>query len=180
MTIHIALLRGVNVGGNKKIAMSELRDFCTSLGFRDPQSLLNSGNLVFRCDTQSGTDLERHLEAECEKRLGLHTEFFARTAKEWTTAIARNPFPDEANRDPGHFLVMCLKKAPAAEQVATLQAAITGREVVRAVGKQLYMIYPDGVGDSKLTNAVVDKHLATRGTARNWNTVLKLGALADA
>ncbi|PYJ75629.1 MAG: hypothetical protein DME69_14645 [Verrucomicrobia bacterium] len=73
---------------------------------------------------------------------------------------------------------MALKDAPKDTDVKALQAAITGREVVRAGGKHLYIVYPDGIGRSRLTNAVIDKLLGTRGTGRNWNTVLKLASLA--
>ena len=66
-----------------------------------------------------------------------------------------------------------------AAQVSALQAAIKGREIVKARGKQAYFVYPDGVGRSKLTIQVIEKALGTRGTARNWNTVLKLGELAS-
>ena len=178
MTTHIALLRGINVGGNKKVAMADLRDLLTQLGFADPRSLLQSGNLVFRSDGRTGADLERLLDAETEKRLGLKTEFFVRTAEEWQAVVACNPFPEEAERDPGHLLVMSLKEAPDVKAVEALQAAITGRETVRAVGRQAYIVYPDGIGDSRLTHALIEKKLGTRGTGRNWNTVLKLGALA--
>jgi len=72
-----------------------------------------------------------------------------------------------------------LRRAPDAKAVKALQAAIQGREVVRASGTHLYIVYPDGVGRSRLTNALIEKKLDTRGTARNWNTVLKLNALAN-
>jgi uncharacterized protein (DUF1697 family) len=75
---------------------------------------------------------------------------------------------------------MVLKQAPDAGAVEALQAAITGREVVRAVGRQAYITYPDGIGDSRLTINVIEKKLGSRGTGRNWNTVLKLGTLAGA
>ena len=75
--------------------------------------------------------------------------------------------------------MMCLRDAPTAAQVKLLQAAIKGRETVRATGKQAYFAYPDGIGTSKLTITMIEKALGTRGTARNWNTVLKLGALAQ-
>jgi uncharacterized protein (DUF1697 family) len=180
MTTHIALLRGVNVGGNKKVAMSDLRDLLTQLGFDDPRTLLQSGNVVFRSDALTSSDLERLLDAEAEKRLGLKTEFFIRTPEEWKEVIANNPFPEEAERDPSHLVVMFLRKAPDARDVEALQAAITGREIVRAAGRQAYIVYPDGIGDSRLTITVIEKRLGTRGTGRNWNTVLKLGALAGA
>jgi uncharacterized protein (DUF1697 family) len=178
MTHHIALLRGVNVGGNKKVAMADLRGLLTRLGFAEPRSLLQSGNLVFRGDGRPAADLERLLDAETEKQLGLKTEFFVRTAAEWRAVVAANPFPHEAVSDPGHLVVLFLKAAPDAASVAALQAAITGRETVRAVGRQAYIVYPDGIGDSRLTLTVIEKKLGTRGTGRNWNTVLKLGALA--
>src|SRR5262245_27436062 len=104
MTVHIALLRAINVGGNAKVAMSDLRDFVASLGFADVQSLLQTGNLVFRGGRQSGAALEEVLETEAAKRLGLETDFFVRTAKEWETIVARNPFRDEAHSDPSHLV----------------------------------------------------------------------------
>jgi uncharacterized protein (DUF1697 family) len=180
MTTHIALLRGVNVGGKTKIAMADLRAMLADLGFGDPRSLLQSGNLVFRSDKFTGTGLERLLEAETEKRLGLKTDFFVRTPEEWEAVIANNPFPKEAESDPSHLVVMFLNKAPDAKDVEALQAAIAGREIVRASGRQAYITYPDGIGDSKLTITVIEKKLGSRGTGRNWNTVLKLGALAGA
>jgi len=173
---YIALLRAVNVGGHKMVAMADLRAMLEAVGFTDVRSLLQSGNLVFQGRAQASASLERKLEQEAQRRLDLATDFHVRTAAEWQTIIRRNPFPDAARRDPGHLLMMCFKEAPAANHVKALQAAIKGREVVRAVGRQAYVIYPDGVGTSRLTTAQIDKTLGLRGTARNWNTVLKLGA----
>ena len=175
MAVYIALLRGVNVGGSKIVAMADLRALLSDLGFANPRSLLQSGNLVFESRARATAGLERTLEQEAARRLGLDTEFHVRTAAEWQTIIRRNPFPAAARDDPGHLHVMCFKEAPGAKDVKALQAAITGREVVRAVGRQAYIIYPDGAGKSRLTTALIDRILGLRGTARNWNTVLKLG-----
>ncbi|MGH6945714.1 MAG: DUF1697 domain-containing protein [Kiloniellales bacterium] len=177
MTVHIALLRAVNVGGRNKIAMSELRALAGALGLADARTLLQSGNLVFRSGRASSA-LERQLEEETARRLGVSTDYLVRSAAEWETAIARNPFPDEAKRDPSRLLVVFLKEAPERTSVKALQAAITGPEVVGAAGKQAYIIYPAGIGRSKLTSALIEGKLGTRGTARNWNSVLKLAALA--
>jgi uncharacterized protein (DUF1697 family) len=160
--------------------MADLRDLLTRMGLADVRSLLQSGNLVFGANGRTATQLERLQEAEAEKRLGLQTDFFVRTAKEWKNVVAHNPFPKEAASDPGHLVMMFLKDTPSVTGVKALQAAITGREVVRAAGKHLYIVYPDGIGRSRLTNAVIDKQLGTRGTGRNWNTVLKLAAVATA
>jgi uncharacterized protein (DUF1697 family) len=176
--IHVALLRGINVGGHKPVSMADLRDLLTQLGLADARSLLQSGNLVFGTNRRTPAHLERLLEAEAEKRLGLQTDFFVRTAKEWKGVVAHNPFPKEAARDPGHLVVMFLKDAPSVTGVKALQQAITGPEVVAPGGKHLYIVYPDGIGRSRLTNALIDKQLGTRGTGRNWNTVLKVSALA--
>lgn len=178
MTIHIALLRAINLPGHNKVSMADLLGLLAELGLEDGKSLLQSGNLVFRSDAGTNTQLERLLEDAAQKRLGLETDFFVRTAADWKAVIASNPFPEEAQRDPSHLLVMFLKKAPDREQTTALQKAIKGREVVRVKDRQAYIVYPDGIGRSRLTTAVIEKSLGTRGTGRNWNTVLKLSALA--
>ncbi|HYK90650.1 MAG TPA: DUF1697 domain-containing protein [Acidobacteriota bacterium] len=177
MTAYVALLRGINVGGNKKVAMADLRSLGARLGFVDVKSLLNSGNLVFQGGGQPTARLESLLESETQQRLGLQTDFYVRTAPEWEQVIDANPFPAEALSDPGHFVAMFLKRPVGAKEVKALQAAITGREVVRGAGREIYLIFPDGIGRSRLTNAVIERRLGSHGTARNWNTILKLGAL---
>ena len=179
MATHIALLRGVNVGGHKRIAMSDLRRFVTNLGFDDVRSLLQSGNLVFRGGSQSGLGLESLLEREAAKRLDLQTAFLVRTNREWQEVIAKNPFHDEAESDPSHLVVAFLKDTPRSSTVRLLKSAIEGPEIVRAQGKQLYVVYPAGIARSKLTNKLIEGALDTRATGRNWNTVLKLAALAE-
>ena len=176
---HIALLRAVNLAGLNKIAMADLRELCSGLGLLEPQTLLQSGNVVFKCSAASTAKLERIFEDEAKKRLGLATEFFVRTAAEWKAVVADNPFPNEAKSDPGHLIVVALKDAPDRAAVAALQKAIKGREVVKAKGRQAYIVYPDGVGHSKLTMTMIERTLGTRGTGRNWNTVLKLRALTE-
>jgi uncharacterized protein (DUF1697 family) len=178
MATFIALVRGINVGGHKKIAMADLRDLLLRMGFKDTKSLLNSGNLVFRSKTLATGRLELLLEAETKKQLSFETHFFVRTTQEWQSVIAHNPFPREAERDPGHLVVMLLKKAPEPGDLKTLQRAITGNEVIRGEGREAYIIYPDGIGRSRLTNALIESKLGSTGTARNWNTVLKLAAIS--
>ena len=178
MTVYIALLRAVNVAGHNRVSMAELKILFERLRFHEVQTLLQTGNLVFRAETQKTPALERLLEDEATKRLGLETEFFVRTAAEWRSMIDANPFPAEARLDPGHLLAVSLKGAPDREQVTSLRGAITGREIVQVRGRTAYIVYPDGAGRSRLTPALIERHLATTGTGRNWNTVVKLGALA--
>jgi uncharacterized protein (DUF1697 family) len=179
MATYIGLLRAVNLGSHNKVSMADLRVFLADLGMKNPQTLLQSGNVVFETTARPTAALEKLFEAEAAKRLELTTTFYVRTAAEWQQAIAGNPFPKEAKLDPGHTVLMCLKDAPSPAAVKALREAITGREVVNAKGRHAYFIYPDGIGPSKLTIKLIEKKLATTGTARNWNTVLKLGALTE-
>jgi uncharacterized protein (DUF1697 family) len=178
MTTFVALLRAVNVGGRGTVSMAQLRDLAAGLRFEAPQTLLQSGNLVFRARASTRPIAVEHLlETALASRLDLHADVCVRTAAEWRRVVDRNPFPEEAQSDPGHLLVMALKRPPGAAQVDALRASVAGREVVRADGSHLYLFYPDGIGRSRLTAAVIERAAGTRGTARNWNTVLKLDAL---
>lgn len=177
VTTHIALLRAVNVGGRGKIAMADLRAMLADLGFERPQSLLQSGNLVF-ASKPTGAALEALLEREAKARLGLATDVIVRTADEWRGIVAANPFSAMASNDPSHLVVMPLKSPPDALGLEGLRAWIPGREAIEASGRELYITYPDGIGTSKLTGAVIERRVGARGTARNWNTVTKLAALA--
>src|ERR1700735_3007844 len=178
-TVQIALLRGVNVGGHRAVAMSDLRDLITELGFSDARTLLQSGNLVFRGDGRSGAALERLLETEAAKRLGFQADFLVRSADELKDVVARNSFPREPEGAPSHLVVMFLKSAVNPKSVNAAQAAIAGRETILGNGRQVYVVYPDGIGRSRVSNVFLEGKLGIRGTARNWNTVLKLAALAD-
>ena len=177
---HIALLRAVNLGPHNRIGMADLKALLVGLGFADAQTLLQSGNVVFSGGNKTTAALEQTLERAAAKQLGVETDFFVRTGNEWQAIIDANPFPREAKDDPGHLLAVIMKDEIAAANVTALQKAIVGREVVRANGRCAYIVYPDGIGRSKLTNAMIEKKLGSRGTARNWNTVLKLRALVEA
>lgn len=178
MPAFITVLRAINIGAHNRIKMADLRAMLEKIGLEDAQTLLVSGNAVFRSTATSSAKLEQLLEQASTKHLGVTTDYFVRSAKEWQAIIDANPFPEEAKSDPGHLLMMCLREAPSAAAVTALQAAIRGRERVRAHGRHAYFVYPDGVGTSKLSITLIEKALGTRGTARNWNTVLKLGELA--
>jgi uncharacterized protein (DUF1697 family) len=177
MTTYIGLLRAVNLGPTNKVAMSDLRDIITGLGMQDARTLLQSGNVVFRSSVRSAAKLEQLLEQALAQHLGRTTEVFVRTVDELKAVIAGNPFPEFAARDPSHLLVVFLKEAVNPTAVEALAKAITGREEVRADGRHLYIVYPDGIGRSRL-GTLREAKIASRGTGRNWNTVLKLAALA--
>lgn len=178
--MQIALLRAVNVGGTGKIAMADLRGFMAELGFGEVRTLLQTGNIVFESDGHSGKKLEKFLEDEARCRLGLDTAFLIRTPDEWEKLIKGNPFPEIARDDPGHLLVMALKDVADGSAAEALEAAVSGPERVVASGRHLYIDYAEGIGRSKLTNVLIERKLDTCGTARNWNTVLKIAGMMRA
>jgi uncharacterized protein (DUF1697 family) len=161
--------------------MARLRAWLEEYGAADVRTLLQSGNVVFR-HAHHAAALEQEFAPAAEKDLGLRTDFFVRSLPEWENVIADNPFPREARDDPSHLVVVVLQEAPATARAKALRAAHEGkgREKIHVIGRQAYITYPDGIGRSKLTLAIIEKQLGTRGTGRNWNTVLKLAALACA
>jgi uncharacterized protein (DUF1697 family) len=170
--MQVALLRAVNVGGAGKLAMGDLRACCEGLGFADVRTLLQSGNVVFKAGALNGAALEQTLEAALEAILGLKTEVFVRDGAELGDIVAANPFPAFAKKDPSHLVVVFMKKATgAADRQAIAAATKRGPEEAKAHGRQVYITYSAGIGRSTLK-------LPVEGTARNWNTVTKLAAMA--
>jgi uncharacterized protein (DUF1697 family) len=177
MPAYALFLRGVNVGGNKKVPMAALKALIEREGFGDVATLLQSGNAVFAGARSNTAALEDLFARKIAAATGTECACFVRTAGEWDKIVSGNPYAPEATSDPSHLLVILLESSPAAAEVTALRAAIAGREKVEAVGRQLYAVYPDGIGNSRLTLPLIEKHLRTRGTGRNWNTVLKVAGL---
>ena len=176
MTMSVALLRAVNVGGTKKLPMADLCKMFAKLGHTNVKSLLASGQVVFSSTITSSAKLEKALESELKTAFAIDTDIFVRTTAEWDAIVAANPFTEEAVNDPAHLYVMVTRDQVTAASVKGLQAVMKGREQVRLGKHCIYLTYPDGTGESKLTNTVIERALGTRGTARNWNTTNKIAA----
>lgn len=174
---YFAFLRAINVAGTGKVAMADLRQMMADIGLKNGKTVLNSGNLVFESEGKSPTELEAMLKQETEKRLGLRTEFFVRTGDEIEAIIERNPYQKEAVDDPGHLLVLFASNPTTKECEANLRSIIKGREYFQCEGNNFYFVYPDNIGESKLTIKIIEKQLGANVTGRNWNTVLKMHAL---
>jgi uncharacterized protein (DUF1697 family) len=176
----VALLRAVNVGGCT-LRMTDLKALVEDLGYARARTVLQTGNVLFRpAGRREPARIEQQLERELQTRLAIQAAVFVRRAAEWSEIVESNPFRAEAAADPAHLVLMLLKSTPSASALASLQAAIKAREVIRGVDRRLYIVYPDGIGRSKLTNTLIERTLGTPSTARNWNTVLKLRAALEA
>lgn len=176
MRTHVALLRGINVGGNQLVKMADLKAFLESLGYEDVKTLLQSGNVAF--SASGGSDaVEAELIREAPAKLGVKCDWFVRSAAEWGALVEANPFPEEARQDPAHLLAILVHDEVDAARVAAVQRAIKGHERIAAGDRVVYAVYPDGVGPSKVGQTPGWGKLVGVGTGRNWNTVLKLNDL---
>lgn len=189
MPTHVALLRGINVGGNKKVAMADLRAVVAELGHADVATYINSGNVLFtptadRDSAAIGRDMSEAIAA----RLGVSSSVLVVTRDELAQVIADNPFPQEP--DPRRVHAVFLSAPPAPDTLGKIDAAVAAgaakgaRDSARAIGRTLYLHTPDGFGTSDLAKATMKIVDAPKtgfvGTARNWSTVSKLLALCDA
>jgi uncharacterized protein (DUF1697 family) len=167
MTVFIALLRAVNVGGTGKLPMNDLKALCETAGFVTVRTYIASGNVVFesgRSEAQVKATLETSLKAYAGKPVGV----LVRTATEMAEVLAGNPFPDAA---PNRTVAIFLDEPPPSDAVEH----ITGRngEDIQVGKREIYVRYGDGMAASKLKIPA-----AKAGTARNMNTVARLAALA--
>ncbi|HEY1605243.1 MAG TPA: DUF1697 domain-containing protein [Allosphingosinicella sp.] len=172
-----ALLRGVNVGGNRKLPMADLKKFAEALGFERVRTLLASGNVVFDAAEEDGATLESLLEGEAKAQFGFETDFLLRNAAQMQAAIAANPFEDVAATRPGTLLVLFARAPYSADLPERIAAIYDGPERLAVDGRHLYIDFVEGQGRSKLTPALAKLKLPKAATGRNWNTVLKLAAM---
>lgn len=167
MTVFVALLRAVNVGGTGKLAMNELRSLCEQAGFEQPRTYIQSGNVVVRTRL-SEAKVKAKLERELAAKMGKSVRVLVRSGPELERILERNPFEGAA---PNQVLVLFLDQAPARDALQDLR--IPGREQLELIGRELFIHFPDGMGRSKLKVPFTDV-----GTGRNLRTVTKLAALA--
>ncbi len=180
MTHRIILFRGMNTGG-VRAPVSEQRAMAQAMGLKNPRTLLASGNLVVESD-RAASALEADIEAAMEKTFGLKVAAMVRTPQQWAALIAANPFADEAAAHPAKVLAMVMKDGIKAGAVEACRALAAEGERVEAVqaegGDTLYFLFPNGQGESGIFKKATPRMLGM-GTGRNWNTVLKLGAMVD-
>jgi uncharacterized protein (DUF1697 family) len=174
MTTFIALLRGINVGGHRKVAMAELRDVCAAAGLADVRSYVNSGNLVFSANGGAARQ-ETVIEAAIAAHFGFPIDVMVRAAGDWAAYVRGNPIREIAEKHPNRVMLLAPKRPLSGEAVAALRAKASGEERVEQAGEVLWLYFAESVARSKLAAA------SPRGipvTTRNWRTVLKLAEMA--
>lgn len=169
---HVALLRGINVGGKNMLPMKELAGFFVKAGCRDVTTYIQSGNVVFSAPAAVLRKVPGAISAMIADDFGHRVPVVVRSHEELVAVVRNNPFP-EALADK-RLYVAFLAEAPAAEAVAKLDPDRSPPDRFAVLGKEVYMHLLTGAAKTKLTNAWMDSKLSTVSTARNWATVLKL------
>ncbi|MFZ1754251.1 MAG: DUF1697 domain-containing protein [Caldilineaceae bacterium] len=168
MPIHISLLRGINVGGNKKIRMADLKALYESLGFVNVASYVQSGNVIFETDAAQSPALAARIEAAILAHFGFDVTVLLRSSEELRRILDGNPFP---GAEPKFLHVLFLAAAPDPALLETLTVPANRGEEWRLAGREMYLHYPNGSGRSKMTGAFFERALGLAASARNWNTV---------
>jgi len=174
---HVALLRGINVGTAKRIAMADLRDVMTQLGYRDVRTLLNSGNVVFTAPARSG-DPSKRIEKEIEKRLGVSSRVTVLTAAELEVAVRGNSLLKVATH-PSRLLVGALASRDDRTRLEPLTRKRWGLERLALGERVCYLWCPDGIIKSPLMTEI-GRAVGDGITSRNWSTIQKLHGLVQA
>lgn len=178
MRVIISMLRGVNVGGNKRMSMEGLRSLYASLGMEQPRTYVQSGNVVFKTKERSLPRLVEKLEAGILEDFGFQSKVIVRTHAEMEDVIQRNPFAGREGIHPGKLVVTFLGAEPAPEAAAKVLAIPAAPEELYLDGREMYIYFPDGQGRTKLPVAKMERILAVPATSRNWNSVLSLRDMA--
>lgn len=178
MTIWLALLRGINVGGTNKVPMKELRALFEDLGHGDVRTYLQSGNVVFEGQASTPKEIAADIEGALSKAFDVRISVVIRTRRELERVAAGNPFPTEGV-DPSSLHVMFLTETASSKAVKTLDPDRSPPDEFEVKGGEIYLRFPNGAGRSKLTIDYFERKLGTRATARNWNTIMKVLELME-
>lgn len=172
MTRQVALLRGINVGGNRKVPMAALRAAVQGLGYDEVATHLQSGNVVLTSDAPE-EEVALGIERVVAEEIGVAgVTVMVRTAQELAAVVALDPFPDAD--DPSKYFVSFLSSAPDPAALDAVDPAAYAPEAWHLDGRELYLWLPDGAGRTRLTAAFWERRLTVPGTARNWRTVTRL------
>jgi uncharacterized protein (DUF1697 family) len=177
--VYAALLRGINVGRNKRVSMADLRAVMDGLGHQSVRTHLQSGNVVFESPKRSDTALAAAIERAIAAELGLDVTVMVRRSDELAAVVGASPFARRTD-DPKKIHVAFLSEKPTAAAVKGFDAEEFAPDEMTVAGREAHLLYPDGYARAKLTHAVLEKRLGVRATSRNWRTVQALADLTAA
>jgi uncharacterized protein (DUF1697 family) len=171
MSIYISLLRAINVSGQNRIRMPDLKVLYETLGLARVETYVQSGNVIFESDRLDSAGLEKLIEAQILKTMGFDVPVLIRTLPELQRMLDAHPFTPQQLADPSRIAAVFLRSDPGAELAAHLQLPGESPDWFRLEGREVYLYCPDGFGRTKLTNAFFEKKLQAAATSRNWKTV---------
>lgn len=179
METYIAILRGINIGGHRRVAMKALKELFESLGFRDVMTYVQSGNVVFRSPENKPAELFSEMINEAIRgQFGFNVPVICRTKGAWNETIHNSPFLQVPGHDPSFLHVTFLERTPAENVAAAFTDLDFSPEKFFIRGKDVYLYCPNGYGNAKLNNTFIEGRLGVAATTRNWKTVLTLGEKA--
>ena len=179
MPAYIAMLRGINVGGQKPVRMEQLRESCAALGFHSIETYVQSGNIVFFDEKRSPANLSKSISEAILRDFGFRVPVLVKTAKEMRQVITRNPFLKETGIDPTKLHVTFLTEAASKDALKNLERFPTNPDRFFVGRQEIYLYCPGGCGKTKLSNTAFEKALSMDTTTRNWKTVGTLSEMAS-
>lgn len=180
LQVFISILRGINVSGQKKILMSDLKGLYENLGFKDVATYIQSGNVIFKSNEKlPDTGFAKKIEEAIEKKYDFKVPVVIRSEEEMKKTISSNPFLKEKNNDSKRLYVTLLSEIPAKENVESIENIDFSPDKFIIIGKEIYLCVPNGYGETKISNNFFEKKLKVKATTRNWNTVNKLSDMAS-
>ncbi|MBD3225868.1 MAG: DUF1697 domain-containing protein [Caldithrix sp.] len=178
MNVFISLLRGINVSGQKKIKMGDLRALYESLSFTNVKTYIQSGNVIFASQEKDRARLSRRIEEKIQETYEYNVQVLIKNRNELQQLIHQNPFLQRYNMDTKHLHVTFLYTSPDSELREQIQGIHYEPDELALVGDTIYIYCPNGYGRTKLSNNFFEKKLKTCATTRNWKTITKLTELA--
>lgn len=177
MATYLALLRGINVSGQKMIKMVELKAMFESLGFDHVQTYIQSGNVVFQDQDFNELELVEKITSGILERFGFDVDVQVFNAHYWNQIIVNNPFISMENLDEAKLYVSLLAAIPLPENLEKLSAFTFHEETCQVIDRAVYLYVPKGYGNAKLSNNFLESKLKVSATTRNWKTMLTLAKI---
>jgi uncharacterized protein (DUF1697 family) len=178
MQTFISILRGINVSGQKKIVMADLKALYENLGYKGVDTYIQSGNVVFKTAKIANTELASTIEQEIFRKYNFHVPVIVRTAEEMKNIISTNPFIADKDIDIEKLHITFLAETPSQADLESIKTLDYPPDKFIIIGKEVFLYCPVNYGETKLSNKFFESKLKTSATTRNWKTVNKLLEIA--